>query len=154
MPATPFRNVCNIIFGVCATPNFSISRHGWLNFRMRVSKAVLVFLVEIHTFSYQKTMDWPPPPHLVMVLYLFSQHLFFTILRETNQFLHIRKFLTGQIPPLPPSHIGAHIDFLQNFHQFLWIFWWFEFSIEFSPSFSPILVKCLVNWRNWWKFKL
>ena len=128
MPATPFRNVCNIIFGVCATPNFSISRHGWLNFRMRVSKAVLVFLVEIHTFSYQKTMDWPPP-HLVMVLYLFSQHLFFTILRETNQFLHIRKFLTGQIPlPYRSPHwfstkLSPILVIPLNFRQFWWLFY-------------------------------
>ena len=99
-----------------------------------------------------------------MVLYLFSQHLFFTILRETNQFLHIRKFLTGQIPPPPPSlpyrsphwfstKLSPILVIPLNFRQFWWLFYrkfcWFTkiFMNDFSPIFvtfsmskmSPIL---------------
>ena len=71
------------------------------------------------------------------------------------------------------EHFGD-LNFLLNFrqivHQCWWKFWWFdeigEFlsdknitnsgdnnSFRFWVFLSPILVKSLVNWRNWWVFK-
>ena len=49
-----------------------------------------------------------------------------------------------------PPHIGAHIDFLQNCHQFWWFPWIFaNFGDFFIESFSDSL-----NFhQNWWQKK-
>ena len=65
---------------------------------------------------------------------------------RTHPCCHIAK--DGTTPTFPLSHIGAHIDCLQNCHQFWWISWIFanvgDFFIEiFSVSlkFSLFLVN-------------
>ena len=160
MPATPFRNVCNIIFGVCATPNFSISRHGWLNFRMRVSKAVLVFLVEIHTFSYQKKLVTKTQQNRKELLVTFLS-LKNSPISSNHQNVHQnwwkfnRKFKSPKHSPKlvkilakihwkmnVVSYLWDHIDFLQNCHQFWWFSSIFANFCDFFIEIYSDLLKC------------
>ena len=70
-----------------------------------MSKAVLVFLVEIHTFSYQKTMDWPPPPSCDGALFIFTTFIFYHFERDKSisPYKEISDRSNTPPPPPPPS---------------------------------------------------